>query len=246
MMRHSRSGLAGSGGFTLIETIAALLLTGVFVTLLVLAVRQWSLDWHRTATVASTTEALVLGEARLVADLSSAIALPAGNGPAGMFFSGRPDQIALIGVSPAGEPDGPRLTALLYRTGAEGGLVRRSADPKNARDFDAMTFGAPIEVLPRGLDIRFAYADGTGNWAPSWTLTGLPDQIRVMIAESRTFDTPRQFTIAVHANRPALCGRVRTISDCNAIADGRMIDPQATPKDAAPAAKTPDNSGNTP
>ncbi|MDI1262942.1 MAG: prepilin-type N-terminal cleavage/methylation domain-containing protein, partial [bacterium] len=74
-----RSRRAGAAGFTLIEVLMATLLMTVILAGLATVTAQWLPNWNRGMARVQRAERLAIGMQRVLADLSVAEMIPAGN-----------------------------------------------------------------------------------------------------------------------------------------------------------------------
>jgi prepilin-type N-terminal cleavage/methylation domain-containing protein len=171
-------------GFTLLELIVTLLITGLVVSIGHLVFRQIIVSRERASPVIDRTQAASTAQATIVHWLASA------------HLEGREDGIPFEGIDPTGEGVSDRLsfvtttaqpvldgTALidLYvdsdSTTSERGLVAR------IRAFSGQSRKLELVPLAMGLDAWFlGTVDGVRSWVPSWSsAVELPEAVRLAV-----------------------------------------------------------------
>lgn len=180
-------------GFTLIEVLAALVVTGAFVAAVLPYAARLSTHWWVGEASVEAADGWMQAVGRMGDDVSQALpyGLPGGpDGAPSAAFQAGPDGIAF--VRPA-LGDGVGLDAVSYeiRPSASGtALVRRS------RPFDAAVFGRDVGGTratlldgPFRFRIVVVAADGTRrrDWAPS---DGMPAAVELSAAPTGTSPVP--------------------------------------------------------
>jgi prepilin-type N-terminal cleavage/methylation domain-containing protein len=174
----------GRPGFTLLELIATLLITGLVVGIGHLAFRQIIVSRERASPVIDRTQAATTARVTIVQWLASA------------HVEGREDGIPFEGIDPSGEGVSDRLnfvttaaqpvldgTALieLYvdsdSATSERGLVAK------IRGFGGQSRKLELVPLATGLDAWFlGTVDGVHSWVPSWSsAVELPEAVRLAV-----------------------------------------------------------------
>lgn len=188
MKRHQREMEAG---FTLIEALAALAITGVVLTMLATITAQWLPAWSRGSERVQRAEMLGLALARIGEDLAAAEFVPAGRASKGPLFVG--EELTATFVRTAVGPNAGRGLELVrigeIVNGNALAVVRSrlpfapmapgAGDPTSARLAD------PVVLLPAPYRLAFAYTDRNLNWTPRWQASErLPYAVRITIRDT--------------------------------------------------------------
>src|ERR1700692_1615399 len=104
------------GGFTLIETLVALALTGLVLSALANITSQWLPNWNRGVDRVQRSESLALALQRIAADLAAAEYVPANREQRHPLFDG--SELSVMFVRTAFGPDA--------RPGLEGVRIRET------------------------------------------------------------------------------------------------------------------------
>ena len=182
----------GEGGFTLIEALVALALTGLVLSALANLTAQWLPNWNRGLDRIQRSEMVGITLQRLADDLADALPVPASASDMGPFFSGSEQSITFVRTA-LGPNAGPELDVVhLGETNDKAGLatVRSRTQfrpmPPNASASNQFHFREPVVLLRSPYRLTFAYAgDDDEEWQSSWRDPGkLPSRIKLTVRDS--------------------------------------------------------------
>ena len=182
----------GEGGFTLIEALVALALTGLVLSALANLTAQWLPSWNRGLDRIQRSEMVGITLQRLADDLADALPVPASASDMGPFFSGSEQSITFVRTA-LGPNAGPELDVVhLGETTDKAGLatVRSRTQfrpmPPNASASNQFHFREPVVLLRAPYRLTFAYAgDDDEEWQNSWRDPGkLPSRIKLTVRDS--------------------------------------------------------------
>ena len=182
----------GEGGFTLIEALVALALTGLVLSALANLTAQWLPSWNRGLDRIQRSEMVGITLQRLADDLADALPVPASASDMGPFFSGSEQSVTFVRTA-LGPNAGPELDVVhLGETTDKAGLatVRSRTQfrpmPPNASASNQFHFREPVVLLRAPYRLTFAYAgDDDEEWQNSWRDPGkLPSRIKFTVRDS--------------------------------------------------------------
>ena len=182
----------GEGGFTLIEALVALALTGLVLSALANLTAQWLPNWNRGLDRIQRSEMVGITLQRLADDLADALPVPASASDMGPFFSGSEQSITFVRTA-LGPNAGPELDVVhLGETNDKAGLatVRSRTQfrpmPPNASASNQFHFREPVVLLRSPYRLTFAYAgDNDEEWQSSWRdPSKLPSRIKLTVRDS--------------------------------------------------------------
>jgi general secretion pathway protein J len=182
----------GEGGFTLIEALVALALTGLVLSALANLTAQWLPNWNRGLDRIQRSEMVGITLQRLADDLADALPVPASASDMGPFFSGSEQSITFVRTA-LGPNAGPELDVVhLGETNDKAGLatVRSRTQfrpmPPNASASNQFHFREPVVLLRSPYRLTFAYAgDDDEEWQSSWRdPSKLPSRIKLTVRDS--------------------------------------------------------------
>ena len=165
----------GSAGFTLIEVLAALVVTGVFVAVVLPYAGRLATHWWAGETAVEAADQWMQAVNRMGDDLSQAVPYGLGaDGLGGAAFRAGPDGIAFVRPG-LGDAGGLETVAYEVRSGRDGAtLVRRS------RRFDPDGFaggigGAPSTLIAGPFRLRLVVVASDGSRRRDWSSAdGMP------------------------------------------------------------------------
>ena len=212
-------------GFTLIEALAVLLLTGVLVSAMTLVTGQWMKSWNRGAVALQRVEMLSVALDRMAMDIQGAIAMPASGRRRFPSFLG--DERSVRFVHPPFDRAAPEGLEIVDYTATRDGVLTRSRAPfdPDAPVGDAQTSGA-TPLLREPFRAAFAFLDPRDVWVTEWRDERLPEAVRVTVSAPDAGLPTRVFTIAIHASLPAGCASARTWVVCDAFASNKQAPTQ--------------------
>jgi len=206
---------AGERGFTLIEAIIALALTGLVLSALANITAQWLPNWNRGLGRVQRSETIGIALQRIGADLAAAEYVPANRNSHRLLFEG--SQLSVTFVRTALGPNaGPGLD--IVRLGEtterrEFVTVRSRARfvplPDGSSLSEQLHFSDPVVLLRAPFRLAFAYAGPERVWKNAWHEAGkLPAMIRLTVRDAASERVLSVSTIApVHVQLPSDCAR---------------------------------------
>src|ERR1700738_4503106 len=218
----------GEAGFTLIETLVALALTGLVLSALANITSQWLPNWNRGIDRIQRSESIALALQRIGADLASAEYVPASREPRQPLF------------------DGSELAVTFVRTtlgpNARPGLdVVRIGETTDRRDLVTVRTRAPFAPLPPATSLSeqiqladpvvllrapfrlsFSYAGRDRVWKSSWhDGERLPAAIMLTVRDAATARVLSVSTVtSVPAEAPAAGNCAQPGPGCDDKTDG--------------------------
>src|SRR6202051_3888733 len=119
---------AGEAGFTLIEALAAVALTGLVLSALANITSQWLPNWNRGMNRIQRSESLALGLQRIASDLAAAEYVPSNRGQRQPLFDGSELSVMFVRTAfgPNARPglEGVRIGETTHRQGLVAGRSR--------------------------------------------------------------------------------------------------------------------------
>jgi general secretion pathway protein J len=210
-----------AGGFTLLETLTALVLAAVIIIATTGLLHDVVLHFDRGTRRVSEAERLLQAVDRLAGDFASARFIlrpnvpgaPASQG-AGVLFAGDPSGVTFVaaGGVMAG-PQGEEMVKLSVEVDGEvSRLVRRRAAWREPHaHFEDIPPRDPVVMLEGRVDISFSYGQltpqGALTWSDNWSgESGLPRLVRVIVREPNSgVDLLAEAPFLVRADAPAAC-----------------------------------------
>jgi general secretion pathway protein J len=223
--RHERE-----GGFTLIETLVALALTGLVLSALATITSQWLPNWNRGMDRVQRSESLALALQRIAADLAAAEYVPANREQRQPLFDG--SELSVMFVRTAFGPDarpGLEVVRIGETTDRQEFVTVRSRapfaplQPAATSPSEQLRFGDPVVLLHAPFRLSFSYAAPDRVWKSSWhEADKLPAAIMLTVRDAATERVLSVSTVAsIHAEAPAAgnCGQ-RPGTGCDGKPDG--------------------------
>ena len=208
-----RSQASGESGFTLLEALIALALTGVILTILASLTGHWMANWRRGFERVQSADLLGLGVDRIAADLASADFVSLGDNNARTYFAGT--EISVTFVRSAIGPNaaaGLEIVQLGEDEDARGRVFVRSRAPfapvtANAVETGEVEFTNPIVLVRPPFRVSFAFASRDRVWKDSWQdVNQLPSAVRVTVRNATTDEIlPISTATLIRVNAPADC-----------------------------------------
>jgi general secretion pathway protein J len=233
MTKQKPSARDGQCGFTLIEMLAALALTGLVLSALAILTAQWLPNWNRGFDRIQQSELIGISMQRIVADLAAAEFVPANRASKKPLFEGTALAVTFVRTA-LGPNVGSGLDVVrLSETTDQGRLVTvRSRAP-----FAPLPSGVssltgqirvsdPVVLLRPPLRISFAYAGPDQVFRDDWLdMDALPTAIMLTLRDATSERVLAMSTVApVHVNAAARSGKSGGPSDDvnDAKDDGKM------------------------
>lgn len=206
-------------GFSLIEALVALALTGLVLGALSTVTGQWLPNWARGISSVQDNEKLARGLERIAADLSAAEYVPLSAG-ANPLFNGSELSVTFV-RSALGPNTSPGLEIVqLSETGDRQGLalVRKRARfvPANPGSSPIPQFRDPVVLVRAPYRVSFAYAGDDRHWKPDWRdADRLPRAVRVTVRDSGTQQVLAISTVAaIHVTGAPPCQAADQSNGC--------------------------------
>lgn len=203
---------ASEAGFTLIETLIALALTGLVLSALATITSQWLPNWNRGVERIQRSESISLALQRISADLAAAESVPANREQNQPLFDG--SELAVTFVRTMMGPNArPGLDVVRIGESTDRGnfvTVRSrtafSPLPPATSLSEQLRFGDPVVLLRSPFRLSFAYAGRDMVWKSNWRdLEKLPSAIRLTIRDAATERVLSVSTVAsIHAETFAM------------------------------------------
>jgi general secretion pathway protein J len=237
----------GEAGFTLIETLVALALTGLVLSALANITSQWLPNWNRGMDRIQRSEAIGLALQRIGADLAAAEYVSANREQQKPLFDGSELSVTFVrtALGPNVRP-GLDVVRIGETTDQREFATARSRAPfaplpQAASLSEQIQFGDPVLLFRAPFRLSFSYAGRDRVWKSSWhDADRLPDAIMLTVRDATTERVLSVSTVAsVHAEAPVKVSCEKPGKDCNGKPDGadkkdNSSSANATPPQSAP------------
>jgi len=211
-------------GLTLLECIAALVLTGLLLSMLSVVTRQWLTNWNAGAKRAEDVEIIALAASRIANDLSGILAIPGAESSPSLLFKGSTESVNFV-IDGNGPHDEGLFSVSLF-AGNHGGLSRASRAAQSPVIKTDSEWDENIPLLSNEYSVNFLYMKENGSWLSLWTEPTLPKKIRITIVKADTpFSKPWSFIIKPNAPWPATCAQATDFKECLAGSEAQPITP---------------------
>jgi general secretion pathway protein J len=218
---------AGEGGFTLIETLVALALTGLVLSALATITSQWLPNWNRGMDRIQHSEATSLALQRIVADLAAAEYVPASREQHQPLFDGSESSVMFVrtalGPNAALRLDVVRIGETTDR--------HQFATVRSRMPFGPLELGSslseqiqtrdPVVLLRAPYRLSFSYAGQDRIWKDSWhNADRLPAMVKLTVRDAATERVLPVSTMAsIHAEAAAAGTCVEPGNGCDRKSD---------------------------
>jgi len=229
---------AGEAGFTLIEALAAVALTGLVLSALANITSQWLPNWNRGMDRIQRSEAIGLALQRIGADLAAAEYVPASREQRKPLFDG--SELSVMFVRTALGPNarvGLDVVRIGETTDRQGFVAVRSRAPFGpllpvASVSEQLQFGDPVVLFRAPFRLSFSYAGKDRVWSSSWhDAEKLPAEIMLTVRDAATERVLSVSTVSsVHAEAPAGGNCAQPGPDCDGKTDGTDKNSKDSPK----------------
>ena len=176
-----------NSGFTLLEMMLALALTGVMVSAIAVFAGQWMTSWRAGFAQLQATDLLSLGLERLSADISAAQYAEFSAGHEETLFVGDSKSLTFVRRSPAPDTVGRlELVRIAQSSDARGAALIRSRASyyplAPGTPLGSLHFTDPVALIRAPFVISFAYTGAERVWRDSWGPDKkLPAAVRVTV-----------------------------------------------------------------
>jgi general secretion pathway protein J len=196
------------GGFTLVETLVAMLLMGVIMASLATITAQWLPNWSRGFARVESAERLSLVLDRLAGDLAAAEFVTLNRNNPRPLFEG--SEIGVMFVRSAIGPNargGLDIVQIAETTDRLGPVLLRARTPFVPTDKVEGPFTDPVVLLRPPYRITLSYAGADRAWKGTWSgARELPSAVRFTIRDGVSERTLLASSATViHTQLPALC-----------------------------------------
>jgi general secretion pathway protein J len=241
----------GEGGFTLIETLVALALTGLVLSALANITSQWLPNWSRGMDRIQRSEAIGLALQRIEADLSAAEYVPPNREQRQPLFYGSELSVTFVrtALGPNARPglDVVRIGETTDRRDLVTGRSRAPFGPMQPGSSlsEQIQFGDPVVLLRAPFRLSFSYAGRDRVWKSTWREADrLPAAIMLTVRDAATERVLSVSTVAsIHAEAPAAGNCAESGKGCDGKSDGTEKSSKDTSKDNSKAANAASRQG---
>ncbi len=204
-----------ASGFSLVEALVTLALTGVLLAAIGALTGQWLPAWRHGFAGVQRLEALDLAIQRLAADIAAAKPVTAGGAFAPPLFIGGPDAIVFVRQA-IGPGVGERLEWVRVAQQDRVFARARARYAPTADDHAQPTFADPVEIARGDYRFRFSYAGPDHVWATDWVgRATLPVAVRIdVFGAGAGAPPPLSTTVALRVDAPASCVGQASIESC--------------------------------
>lgn len=202
---------AEEAGFTLIETLVALALTGLVLSALASITSQWLPNWNRGIDRIQRSESISFALQRLSVDLAAAEYVPANREQRRPLFDGSELSVTFVrtALGPNARP-GLDVVRIGETTDRQELVTVRSRAPFGPLELgsslsEQIQTGDPVVLLRAPYRLSFSYAGRDRIWKSSWhDADRLPAAIMVTVRDAVTERILSLSTVAsIHADAPA-------------------------------------------
>ena len=231
----------GEQGFTLIEALASLALTGLVLSALATITAQWLPNWNHGVDRIQRSELVGIAMQRIAADLAAAEFVSAGREPRKPLFDGSALSVTFVRTA-IGPNAGPGLDVVrIAETVDQSRLVTMRSRvsfaplPVGETLSEHVRVSDPVVLLTPPLRLSFAYAGPDRVFRDSWRGSDrLPAAIRLTVRDAGSERVLSVSTVTpVHVEAPAVGGSLpdggKPDANDKAAGDGRPNNP-ASPR----------------
>ena len=202
---------AGEAGFTLIETLVALALTGLVLSALANITAQWLPNWNRGMDRIQSSESIGLALQRICADLAAAEYVPANREQRQPLFDGSELSVTFVrtALGPNARP-GLDVVRIGEITDQRDLVTVRSRAPFAPLQpavslSEQLQFGDPVVLMRAPFRLSFSYAGRDRIWKSNWhDPDKLPAAIMLTVRDAATERVLSVSTVtSIHAEAPA-------------------------------------------
>jgi general secretion pathway protein J len=209
---HAARSPSRESGFTLLEALIALALTGVLLGMLATVTGHWMANWRTGFYRVQNADLLGLGVDRIAADLAAA-EYTSLEGDTRFFFDGTESSVTFVrsAIGPNAAA-GLEIVRLGEIDDARGRVLVRSRAPfapvtARAVGDGAVEFTNPIVLVRPPFRVSFAFAGRDRIWKEIWAdVKQMPSAVRVTVRNDVTGEIlPVSTAVSINVNAPAAC-----------------------------------------
>jgi general secretion pathway protein J len=228
MMSAPRRRDPRQSGFTLIETLAAMALMGLIISVLAMITSHWLPNWNLGFARIQRSESVSIALDRIGADIGAAEMLHADRQAKTIVFNGSERSVTLVRAALGPNSGaGLDLVRIAETADSDGMVVTRSRAAFVPGADETANFSDPVVLLRTPYRVSFSYAGEDRIWKTSWQdATALPAAVLLTVRDAvtqRTLPISRIAAIHVSASAETVCAQ----------AEGGCADKAASPDDAA-------------
>ncbi|MFS8039323.1 type II secretion system protein J [Xanthobacter sp. AM11] len=211
----SPSARRAAAGFSLIEVLVAMTLTGLVLAAIGMVTAKWLPAWRRGLDRVQQSELLGLALDRMAADLSAAEFVPATVKTGKPLFMGTAGAVTFVrsALGPNAMP-GLEVVELAPAGAGRAAALARRASPYGpvAQAQEAPALGPPVALLRWPFRISFSYAGRDGLWQDDWMdADTLPRAVRLVVRDAASGRALEASTaVQIRAEVPAACVLAQT------------------------------------
>jgi general secretion pathway protein J len=203
----------GESGFSLIEALAVIALTGALLAILSTVTGHWMVNWKTGFQRVQSADMLGLGIDRIAADVASAQYVSLGDAGARTFFEGTESSVTFVrsAIGPNAAA-GLEIVRLSEEEDARGRVLVRSRAPfglftAKAVESGDVEFTNPIVLVRPPFRVSFAFAGHDRIWKDDWQdAKQLPDAVRITVRNALTDEIlPLSTAATIRVNVAAEC-----------------------------------------
>ncbi|BAM87608.1 putative general secretion pathway protein J [Bradyrhizobium oligotrophicum S58] len=205
-------------GFTLIESLVAMVLMGLLVSALLAITSQWLPNWDRGLRRIQRSESLSVALDRISADIAAAEFIRPDGQSKSVLFDGSDTSITLVRSSLGPNRNrGLDLVHIAEAPDRDGVALARTRAAFAPGDGSARNFADPVVLLQAPYRVVFSYAGADRIWQPSWrNAEKLPTAVQVTIRDAtggNAMSISRIATIHISAPAESVCSSANSTCD---------------------------------
>lgn len=184
-------------GFSLLEALAALAVTGALLSGLALLAGQWAPHWRHGFLALQNADLIGLAVDRIAEEVAAAEYARGDGGQGAPLFRGEPGAVTFVRQA-IGPGAGPRLELVRIAEADTGVGLERSHASVSPGAFGAFRDATPLLRAP--FRLAFAYAGADGRWRERWGGEAkLPRAVRLTVRSGATVVLSTAFPLKVTA-----------------------------------------------
>jgi len=196
-------------GFTLIETLAAMALMGLIMSVLVAITSQWLPNWNRGLDRIQRSESISVALDRISADIAASEFIRMDGKTKTVLFDGSESAVTLSRTALGPNASGGLELVRIAESGDRGGEALTRTRAAFAPEAAAPNFVEPVVLLRTPYRVSFSYAGTDRVWKPTWRdAESLPSAVLLTVHDTvsgRTLPISRIAVIHVSAPADSVC-----------------------------------------